>query len=105
MFAWGHHKTHSRCCMNFSFYDPRRKVARLKQAGRGGGGTVLRDKNVLALVVKISKVTGASTGPADADVLGRVGAKLHKEIRDFDDVQCKMLHVPVTVCQDMKLLK
>ncbi|MDR3076807.1 MAG: aldehyde:ferredoxin oxidoreductase [Synergistaceae bacterium] len=77
-------------CMNFSFYDPRRKVARLKQAGRGGGGTVLRDKNVLALVVKMSKVSGTSTGPADTDTLSKLGAKLHKEIKDFDDVQCKM---------------
>ena len=77
-------------CLNFSFYDPRRKVARLKQAGRGGGGTVLHDKGVLALVVKMSKVTGNSTGPADAGTLSRVGSKIHKEIRDFDDVQCKM---------------
>jgi len=77
-------------CMNFSFYDPRRKVARLKQAGRGGGGTVLKDKNVLAIVVKMSKVSGTSTGPADADTLSRLGGKLHKEIYDFDDVQCKM---------------
>ncbi|MDR0648636.1 MAG: aldehyde:ferredoxin oxidoreductase [Synergistaceae bacterium] len=77
-------------CMNFSFYDPRRKVARLKQAGRGGGGTVLRDKNVLALVVKMSHVSGTSTGPADVATLSRVGGKLHKEIRDFDDVQCRM---------------
>jgi aldehyde:ferredoxin oxidoreductase len=77
-------------CMNFSFYDPRRKVARLKQAGRGGGGTVLHHKRVLALVVKKSKFSGTSTGPADVDTLTRVGGKLHKEIHDFDDVQCQM---------------
>lgn len=77
-------------CMNFSFYDPRRKVARLKQAGRGGGGTVLKDKGVIALVCKRSKFDGKSTGPADVDTLTKTGAKLHKEIRDFDDVQCQM---------------
>ena len=77
-------------CMNFSFYDPRRKVARLKQAGRGGGGTVLRDKGVLALVVKKSKFSGTENDPFDVNVLTKVGAKLHKEIRDFDDVQCQM---------------
>jgi len=38
--------------LNFSFYDWRRKVARLKQAGRGGIGTVFRDKKIKALVVK-----------------------------------------------------
>ncbi|GHV52019.1 aldehyde ferredoxin oxidoreductase [Synergistales bacterium] len=77
-------------CLNFSFYDQKRGVPRLKQAGRGGGGTVLHDKNVLALVAKMSKVTGVSTGPADAGVLAARGAKLHKEIRDFDDAQCQM---------------
>ncbi|MEM0493202.1 MAG: aldehyde ferredoxin oxidoreductase N-terminal domain-containing protein, partial [Candidatus Thermoplasmatota archaeon] len=29
-------------CLNFSFYDIRRRVARMKQAGRGGLGTVFR---------------------------------------------------------------
>jgi len=39
--------------LNFSFYDLRRKVCRIKQAGRGGIGTVFRDKKIKALVVKI----------------------------------------------------
>jgi len=39
--------------LNFSFYDFKRKKVRLKQAGRGGIGTVLRDKNVRALVAKV----------------------------------------------------
>jgi len=38
--------------LNFSFWDWRRNVARLKQAGRGGIGTVLRNKKVKALVIK-----------------------------------------------------
>ncbi|HSA34882.1 MAG TPA: aldehyde ferredoxin oxidoreductase N-terminal domain-containing protein, partial [bacterium] len=38
--------------LNFSFWDPRRKVARLKQAGRGGIGTVFRDKRIKAVVCK-----------------------------------------------------
>jgi NADH:ubiquinone oxidoreductase subunit E len=38
--------------LNFSFYDWRRKVPRLKQAGRGGIGTVFRNKNLKALVIK-----------------------------------------------------
>ena len=37
-------------CLNFSFYDPRREVARLKQAGRGGLGTVLRDGDEVACI-------------------------------------------------------
>ena len=39
-------------CLNFSFYDWNRKVPRLKQAGRGGMGTVLRNKKIKALVAK-----------------------------------------------------
>ncbi|MBN1880437.1 NAD(P)H-dependent oxidoreductase subunit E [bacterium] len=38
--------------LNFSFYDWRRKVARIKQAGRGGMGAVFRNKKFKALVIK-----------------------------------------------------
>lgn len=43
--------------LNFSFYDWRRKVARLKQAGRGGIGTVFRDKKLKALVIRGKPLT------------------------------------------------
>ncbi|MBC7325554.1 MAG: aldehyde:ferredoxin oxidoreductase, partial [Moorella sp. (in: Bacteria)] len=36
--------------LNFSFYDPHRKIVRVKQAGRGGTGTVFRAKKIRALV-------------------------------------------------------
>lgn len=39
-------------CLNVSFYDYKRRAPRLKQAGRGGLGTVFRDKKLKALVVK-----------------------------------------------------
>jgi NADH:ubiquinone oxidoreductase subunit F (NADH-binding)/NADH:ubiquinone oxidoreductase subunit E len=45
--------------LNFSFWDWRRGAARLKQAGRGGIGTVLRDKKVKAVVLKNNQVTPA----------------------------------------------
>jgi aldehyde:ferredoxin oxidoreductase len=77
-------------CMNFSFYDIRRKAPRLKQAGRGGLGTVLRDKGVKAIVVKVEKVDGVSNHPADPDALAKVGINIHKEIRDQDKFQCNM---------------
>ncbi|MBT5427073.1 MAG: hypothetical protein HOK84_12810 [Bacteroidetes bacterium] len=38
--------------LNFSFWDWRRGEARLKQAGRGGIGTVFRNKKIKALVIK-----------------------------------------------------
>jgi len=77
-------------CLNSSFYDPRRKVARVKQAGRGGLGTVLRDKNVKAVVSVVSKFTGVENNPADPVTIARVGTKLHREIRDLDRHQCNM---------------
>ena len=43
--------------LNFSFWDWRRGAVRLKQAGRGGIGSVLRNKNIKAIVVKNREVT------------------------------------------------
>ncbi|KYK23002.1 aldehyde:ferredoxin oxidoreductase [Thermoplasmatales archaeon SG8-52-2] len=77
-------------CLNFSFYDIRRKVPRVKQAGRGGLGTVLRNKNVKAIVTKVEKVSGVSNNPADPVTLAKIGTKLHREVRDLDRYQCNM---------------
>jgi aldehyde:ferredoxin oxidoreductase len=77
-------------CLNFSFYDIRRKVPRLKQAGRGGLGTVLRDKKIKAIVAKVEKFDGVSNNPSDPVKLAEVGTKLHREIRDLDRYQCNM---------------
>ncbi len=43
--------------LNFSFWDWRRGVTRLKQAGRGGIGMVFRDKGLKALVAKNRDIT------------------------------------------------
>lgn len=76
--------------LNFTFYDPRRKTARLKQAGRGGIGTVFRDKKIKALVVKFSNVKGDLNNPYDRTILNQVGIKMHKEIHDLDSKQNNM---------------
>jgi aldehyde:ferredoxin oxidoreductase len=39
-------------CLNVSFYDWKRREPRLKQAGRGGLGTVMMDKKLKAIVAK-----------------------------------------------------
>jgi len=80
-------------CLNFSFWDKRRKVARLKQAGRGGTGTVLRDKKLKALVVKYSGLKGDTNNPVDLETLQKTGLKLHKEIEEGDATQCRMREV------------
>ena len=80
-------------CLNFSFFDKRRQVARLKQAGRGGIGTVFRDKKIKALVVKYSGLTGSSNNPVDLPTLQKTGIKLHKEILTYDHLQCRMREI------------
>ncbi len=77
-------------CLNFSWYDIRRGVARLKQAGRGGIGTVFRDKKVKAVVVRGPTVKGDMNRPADIDRVRNTGIRLHREIHDNDDKQCHM---------------
>jgi len=75
-------------CMNFSFYDPKRKKMRLKQAGRGGTGTVFRNKKIKAIVCKYSGKR--NNNPADKERVRRVGVKLNKEIVDYDNKQNRM---------------
>jgi aldehyde:ferredoxin oxidoreductase len=77
-------------CLNFSFYDRKRGAPRFKQAGRGGIGTVFRDKRIKALVVKSGPVRGDTNHPADRERISRVGAKMHREIHDYDDQQNRM---------------
>lgn len=82
--------------LNFSFWDPRRKAIRLKQAGRGGLGTVFRDKKIKALVIRSPKVKGDLNNPADISTLHKVGRKMHKEIMTLDSSQCGMRTVGTT---------
>jgi len=77
-------------CLNISFYDQRRKVARLKQHGRGGLGAVFRNKGLKAIVARIPGFTGTSNDPSDIDRLNAIGTKYHKEMRDLDRHQCNM---------------
>lgn len=76
--------------VNFTFYDPKRKKIRLKQAGRGGIGTVLRDKKIKAIVAKVDGVKGNLNNVADLDAITERGRNYQKEIRELDDHQCQM---------------
>lgn len=77
-------------CLNFSWYDTRRQRIRLKQAGRGGIGTVFRDKGIKALVVKKAGVNSESNQPARRERINKVGIKMHREMHDLDHLQCHM---------------
>ena len=95
-------------CLNFSWYDVRRQRMRFKQAGRGGIGTVFRDKKIKALVVKYSGRKGAANNPADRKRISKVGSKINKEIHDYDAVQNRMRNVGtpylVSIMNDYDLL-
>jgi aldehyde:ferredoxin oxidoreductase len=79
--------------LNFSFYDPKRKKIRLKQAGRGGIGTVFRNKKIKAIVCKIPGVKGNLNNVVDLEAITERGKKINREIRELDDKQCQMRQV------------
>jgi aldehyde:ferredoxin oxidoreductase len=76
--------------LNFSFYDPKRKVVRLKQAGRGGIGSVFRNKKIKALVCKIPGVKGNLNNVVDLESITERGRRFNKEMRELDASQCQM---------------
>lgn len=76
--------------VNFTFYDPKRKKIRLKQAGRGGIGTVMRDKKIKAIVAKVDGVKGNLNNVADLEAISARGRSYQQEIRELDDHQCQM---------------
>ena len=76
--------------LNFTFYDVKRKKIRLKQAGRGGIGTVMRDKKVKAIVAKVEGVSGNLNNVVDIEKIMERGRRFNKEIKELDDLQCEM---------------
>jgi len=88
-------------CLNFSWYDSPRKIVRCKQAGRGGTGTVLRNKKIKAIVAKFSSLTAKANNSADFDLLRQVGTAYNKEIRTLDPKQHQMAVVGTTHLVDI----
>ncbi|MDX9943004.1 MAG: aldehyde ferredoxin oxidoreductase C-terminal domain-containing protein [Bacteroidales bacterium] len=94
--------------LNFTFYDVKRKKIRLKQAGRGGIGTVFRDKKIKAIVSRITGVSGDLNHVADLETIKERGRRFNREMRELDDHQCQMRKKGtaniVNVMQDYDLL-
>lgn len=88
-------------CLNFSWYDPKRKKVRLKQAGRGGIGTVFRDKKIVALVCKFHGVNAKINNPVDYERVQKYGKKLAQEILEHDHEQCRMREVGTSNIADV----
>lgn len=78
------------CGLNISYYDTKRDEVRIKQAARGGAGTVLRDKKIKAIVVIYSDLGGDSNGVANMDLIRKAGNRIKKEISTFDASQNDM---------------
>jgi aldehyde:ferredoxin oxidoreductase len=95
-------------CLNFTWYDVKRKRARYKQAGRGGIGTVFADKGLKALVVRWDSVTADTNQPADKTALKNVAKLYSREIVELDPKQNEMSRIGtthlVTIMNDHDLL-
>ena len=84
-------------CLNVSWYDPARKANRFKQAGRGGIGTVLRNKRIKAIAIKYSgRISVETNGPFDAELVKKIGSAYNKELRALDPKQNEMSIVGTT---------
>jgi len=83
-------------CLNFSWYDLKRKRPRYKQAGRGGIGTVCADKGLQALVVRWGKVSVDTNSPADIEALKKGGKRYSREIVALDPKQNEMARLGTT---------
>lgn len=79
--------------LNFSFYDKKRKEVRLKQAGRGGIGSVFRDKKIKALVTKVKNISGSRNNVVDLPAIMERGKRFNREMKELDDSQCQMTQV------------
>ncbi|NOX60797.1 MAG: aldehyde:ferredoxin oxidoreductase [Chloroflexi bacterium] len=79
--------------LNLSWYDVRRQHVRMKQAARGGGGRVFRDKKIKAIVVKFSGLKGNLNNPADMSLIKKAGTRINREIALYDDQQNQMRKV------------
>jgi aldehyde:ferredoxin oxidoreductase len=84
-------------CLNVSWYDVARRLHRFKQAGRGGIGTVLRNKKIKAIVVKYSgRITVESNNPSYPAIVKKIGTEFNKELRTLDPKQNEMSIVGTT---------
>ncbi|MFX0035926.1 MAG: aldehyde ferredoxin oxidoreductase family protein [Candidatus Hermodarchaeota archaeon] len=79
--------------LNFSWFVRGRNWASVKQAGRGGIGTVFKDKKIKALVCRSPKVTINSNSPSDLEAARELGKAHSQEIMKLDPKQNEMRRV------------
>jgi len=76
--------------INSLFFDRKRNRIRVKQAGRGGTGTVMRTKGLRGIVVRSSLSKANGNNAVDKEGVRRAGAKLREVISTADP---KQLHL------------
>jgi len=76
--------------INSLFFDQKRNRIRVKQAGRGGTGTVMRTKGLRGIVVRSSLSKANGNNAVDKEGVRRAGAKLREVISTADP---KQLHL------------
>ncbi len=75
---------------NSVYYDRRRERLRCKQAGRGGTGTVMRNKNLMALVVKSNAGRQKAVQAADGELVRKKGMEIKEVISKVDPLGLKL---------------
>ncbi len=76
--------------INSLYFDPRRKRLRAKQAGRGGTGTVMRQKGLRGVVVKSALPRIGANNPVDPKGVKEAGSKLKRVISQMDPKQLRL---------------
>ncbi len=76
--------------INSHFYDSVRKRIRTKQAGRGGTGTVMRYKNLMAIIVHADNARMKSNNPDNSERVRKAGSALARVIRREDPKQLNL---------------
>ncbi len=76
--------------VNSLFYDRRRKRLRAKQAGRGGTGTVMRTKGLIAVLVRFNGASVHANHPIDEKGVKQAGANLKKIVSQVDPQQLRL---------------
>ncbi len=88
-------------CVNSVYYDPKRRRCRAKQAGRGGMGTIMRDKGLWGIVVKSDLSRRQGNQPADKKRVRSVGTSLRQVIREVDPNELRLARQGTTSLLDM----
>jgi len=88
-------------CLNSIYYDPKRKRARAKQAGRGGTGTVMMAKGLWGVAVRNNRSKSLANLPVDVERLRKVGNRLRGVIREVDPTALRMAKQGTTSLIDM----